>query len=535
MPGGDDTDADPVTPDDIIEGSDEDVSDEETVIPGNEENQGSDSALIIDEGDEGADSPVISDDENGDHSQSLVVDEETDEFREVDLKAEEVMKYVNEFLARVNQLSVQELDQLLWTDIEESLRIYRDYLAAEPKSRDIVDMIGEVRTQYAYSLKGSVAAVVGEDYAPILAQAYDRVCVYQLIYLMQQLNPDGLSVKELKNLTKEELLLREPQLLAALEAYYGLQAAALKDYEENLKPYIEALKAISGRMRENSIIEDPDPDMTEFETDDWGDDWDDGDWGDYGDDGMTYTREELDAYIKEAELELSENKLQIREQDLKIRQDQRVVDNKIVKAAMDGVVTYAGTVKDTVSDDGFIVISGSEGMYVQGTLDELKLDTIHVGDQISGTSYENGMNFMATITEISTYPSANTDSFYYGYGQNPNSSSYPFLAYIEDSSDLEEGDVEMQIVNLEPSTGIYIEKFYVREEVDGTEYCYIQGSDGLLKKQKVVTGITIYGSAVEIKAGLTVNDKIAFPYGKNVVEGAQTKEVDSIDTGYYMY
>ena len=45
-----------------------------------------------------------------------------------------------------------------------------------------------------------------------------------------------------------------------------------------------------------------------------------------------------------------------------------------------------------------------------------------------------------------------------------------------------------------------------------------------LKKQYVVTGKTIYGSAVEIKSGLSESDRIAFPYGKNAVEGANVIE-----------
>ena len=52
----------------------------------------------------------------------------------------------------------------------------------------------------------------------------------------------------------------------------------------------------------------------------------------------------------------------------------------------------------------------------------------------------------------------------------------------------------------------------------------IADENGLLKKQYVVTGKSVYGSAVEIKSGLTSSDLIAFPYGKNAVEGAAVTE-----------
>ena len=58
----------------------------------------------------------------------------------------------------------------------------------------------------------------------------------------------------------------------------------------------------------------------------------------------------------------------------------------------------------------------------------------------------------------------------------------------------------------------------------GQYYCMIVDENGRLKKQYVVTGKTLYGSAIEIKSGLTEDDYIAFPYGKDVVEGATVIE-----------
>ena len=58
----------------------------------------------------------------------------------------------------------------------------------------------------------------------------------------------------------------------------------------------------------------------------------------------------------------------------------------------------------------------------------------------------------------------------------------------------------------------------IRKRKDGRwEGRYTAGRDP-------VTGKTIYGSAVEIKSELTEEDRIAFPYGKNAVEGASVTE-----------
>ena len=55
------------------------------------------------------------------------------------------------------------------------------------------------------------------------------------------------------------------------------------------------------------------------------------------------------------------------------------------------------------------------------------------------------------------------------------------------------------------------------------------GEDGLLVKQVIVRGGSLWGSYTEIREGLTQDDFIAFPYG--VSEGMQTKVAD----GYGMY
>ena len=74
----------------------------------------------------------------------------------------------------------------------------------------------------------------------------------------------------------------------------------------------------------------------------------------------------------------------------------------------------------------------------------------------------------------------------------------------------------------ESDNTLTIMKAFVREE-DNKKYVYIRGEDGKLKKQYVVTG-TLSDSGYEILSGLSSTDWIAFPYGKNVKEGAKTRE-----------
>ena len=137
-------------------------------------------------------------------------------------------------------------------------------------------------------------------------------------------------------------------------------------------------------------------------------------------------------------------------------------------------------------------------------------------------SYENGMSYTATISEISTYPLEG--SYYNGTG-NPNSSTYEFTAVVDNPEGLSNGmylDITLSTsgnVSVDGSSdALYLDKAYIRED-EGGSYVMKSGIDNRLYKQYLELGATIYsGNYVEIISGLTVDDYIAFPYGTDVKE-----------------
>ena len=472
--------------------------------------------------------------DDGSSNGDLIIDnDDTDDGLEETVDAEAVISQINAFLTRVNQISSQELTSLIGSDIDEALRIFRNELA-DVSEEEITDVLGERRIRRIYSLQPAIAFLVGESTAEVLSLAYDRACVYRFIYCMQQLTSQEASLDDMDDLMVRSM---EEQIRTAVEAYYGIQSRAWEneDYQEALTSYSEQLGAFVARLNYIDTMEE-----TEAQTEpvtEGGDDFGDfgGDFGDFGGDGESYTAEELKQAIADQQRDIDECQLQIRESELKLKQYERTLSNKVVKSTMNGVVKSAGTVEDAVADDSFIVIAGASGMYVRGTISETKLDTVEIGDRVQGVSYDTGLSFEATITEISQYPSDNNESYYYGSG-NSNASYYPFLAYIEDADGLmADSYVELQLIDDTPTTGIYLEKYFIRTESNGKSYVYIQGSDGLLKKQYVKTGASLYGIALEIREGLSLDDKLAFPYGDDVVEGAETKEVDSLESAYGYY
>ena len=241
--------------------------------------------------------------------------------------------------------------------------------------------------------------------------------------------------------------------------------------------------------------------------------------------------------IKELDKEKELTKLDLdkRKAELALKQMESQSEDGMVYAEFNGTVKKAGD-PDNLPNDGsaFLTLSGSDGLYVKGTLNELALEQVKVGQSVTATSWSTGMVFDATITEINDYPE-DSNGYYYGNG-NPNASYYGYTAYIEDSTGLSNGDNLSLSINLggdeDSSDKIYLDKAYVRKE-DGKSYVMKDDGTGHLVKQYVKTGKTIYGYAVEIKSGVTMDDYLAFPYGKTAKEGVKTNKDE--DSGTVMY
>jgi len=241
-----------------------------------------------------------------------------------------------------------------------------------------------------------------------------------------------------------------------------------------------------------------------------------------GNAGTSYggTAAEIQQQIKDKEKEIRNYQLDMKGTNLEIKDIQKKLNNQTIKSTLNGVVKTVGD-PEKESNDGkpLIQVVSSEGLYVQGTVSESKMNKLKVGATLSGYSYDNGVSFTAEVREISPYPSDN--------GQDgANASSYPFTAYIADASGLsnnswaeltllDEGDGQGQ--------GIYLEKPFVRTE-NGQYYVMKDDGTGHLTKQIVQVGGIQYGSSYQITGGLSMDDKITFPYGKDVREGAKTEE-----------
>ena len=246
-----------------------------------------------------------------------------------------------------------------------------------------------------------------------------------------------------------------------------------------------------------------------------------------GGDDNSYTAEELKAAISDKEDDIAQAKEDLHDAQISYKEAKAEVDKATVKAKLAGTVTTAYS-KGTLPTDGSaaIVVKAADGMYVKTSISEMELDSVKVGGTIKCVSSDTGDEYTAEVKEISDFPTA--DSSNGGDVSNPNSSYYPIVAFIKDADGLSPGgSVEVSYSSKSMGTAnenaVYLQKAYIRTE-DKKSYVYLRDKKTKrLKKQYITVGKTMNGQYIEIVSGVTEDDNIAFPYGKNLREGVKTK------------
>ncbi|MBP0971787.1 MAG: secretion protein HlyD, partial [Oscillospiraceae bacterium] len=280
----------------------------------------------------------------------------------------------------------------------------------------------------------------------------------------------------------------------------------------------------------------PDPKMTE--------DWTRSDLPDtsakqQGIDYM-YSRAELNRQIKEQETQIKQLEISLKSAELKLAAAQKQKKDGRVLAELDGVVKKIGTVNDGMvsenqsdspddpfaqpseDDQYFAVIEGEGGMEVICQVVEMNLDKVQPGAVLEINSYSDGAFSEAVVTSIDPEP---VSYGYQGWGVNPNNSTYKVHAKIENSDEFMIGvGVSATVSGMgdqQQSDSIYIPAHYVHKE--GGDYYVMKADDNdRLVKQYIRVGSTEY--YVEVTGGLSMKDRICFPYGTNVKEGVKTND-----------
>lgn len=350
------------------------------------------------------------------------------------------------------------------------------------------------------------------------------------------------------------------------ETHFGkfsvLLPASLKDKSENSDSGVDSIPDdVDDSAAEDEDYNDDYDNEDDYTDEDYDDDYTEPpqtpDTDPESEDYM-YSRAEISKMIVEKEDEIKSLKLDLKSAKLDYEDALKKKTDGKVTAQIDGVVKKIGSAEDAVSgnetdneysdenqeyiddeyyedkysdDSAFAIIEGEGGVSVSFNIGELNLDKAQEGASVMVTSYDTGAMIDAEVTKINTEPVSYTA---YNWGDNPNSSTYTVEAKLSDSSDFNVDDwVSVSFSGTaSESNSVYLPIHYVRQE-NGNYYIMKADDNNKLVKQYIATGKIMYGYSIEVKGGLSMKDRICFPYGKEVKEGVRTK--DSTEVLYPEY
>ena len=193
----------------------------------------------------------------------------------------------------------------------------------------------------------------------------------------------------------------------------------------------------------------------------------------------------------------------------------------------------------------FMTIVETAGFRVKGYVNENNASALSKGAEVLVRSRVGSDVWKGSVSSIdwknpTTGSNQNTMD---GGSDVSTASKYPFYVTLDSSDGLlmgqhvyiepdhgqgqrQEGEsvsISYQAVSDSDGSSLYLENMYVRTE-NGKSYVMVRGENGRLEQRWVQTGKVVWDSYTQIRGGLTQEDYVAFPYGRDVVSGAKTEE-----------
>ncbi len=204
----------------------------------------------------------------------------------------------------------------------------------------------------------------------------------------------------------------------------------------------------------------------------------------------------------------------------KIEENNRKINNSVVKSSVSGVVTkIADDTNPYTTDGSFITILGASEMRIKGQINEQNVWAINVDEPVTLRSrVDASQTWTGTITKIDTESKQeNTDQMYsYGGSSENSSTKYPFYVTLDDSEGLMMGQhvyIELgktDAPEMDFSDGTYIYDYYISYEEDGTPFLWVEDGNRLAK-QTIELGDYYEEQMVYAVSGIDKDTKIAYP------------------------
>lgn len=208
-------------------------------------------------------------------------------------------------------------------------------------------------------------------------------------------------------------------------------------------------------------------------------------------------------------------------------------DSEEKSESEDNDVTSSEMVTDSNDEKILLQVSSKEGLFIKSYMNEWRKDQLKEGDVVYVMDWRSGDTYEATLASVSDQPSEEMTNRYNSW-VGDSSTYYPFTAQITDeNASLSSGDsVDVYFKNPQgmysgdvtasDDGSMYVIKAFIRVE-NGKKYVYVRGENGLLEKRYIKTDGQIQGAYI-VTDGLSADDYIAFPYGKDVRNGAKVYE-----------
>ncbi len=237
-----------------------------------------------------------------------------------------------------------------------------------------------------------------------------------------------------------------------------------------------------------------------------------------------FTAAEIHSMRVAKQEQIKELEFQIKMGEAEYKIMQKEADDGAVEAEFDGVVQGLLDPQSALEMGmPLMKVSGGGGFYVMGSVSELDLGSISLGQEVDVMSWDTGMSYVGSIVEIQPFPQENNDYYYSG---SQSISYYPYKIFIDESAMLQDGYyVSMTLRQGESEGGgsLYINNAFVLTE-GASNFVYVRGEGDLLEKRQVRLGGMLWGEYSKVMDGITAEDYVAFPYGKGVKNGAPTEE-----------
>lgn len=237
----------------------------------------------------------------------------------------------------------------------------------------------------------------------------------------------------------------------------------------------------------------------------------------------SYTKEELLRMQNDKLREIQEADTSIKMAELDLRRKQAEASDSSVYSQLDGVVKAVRTPTDAAAITRRWWRSlPAAAITSPGTVSELRLDTVKVGQTVNISSRMTGAACTGEVVEISTYP---LTAIPMGVMVTPMYPITPSRCSSARISSCRRGRASASAIRRYPTATAAACIWRICTSArKRQELRHGRGENGKLEQRWVQTGKVVWDSYTQIRGGLTQEDYVAFPYGRDVVSGAKTEE-----------